>query len=142
MYSESPSSGHTHTRGKRRPGSRQRSDALGRVSDVPDFDVGGGDGEDQAGAVADGHHVVGVTGKGHDLLARHQVPYFAGAVCRWRAGLVWGPSQIYVTDKQNISSSLFYIAAAGDQSPTRCSPCELPCVQLHMSTTGVAKPNS
>jgi len=62
--------------------SREDSDALGRVADVPDFDVGGGDGEDQTGAVADRHHVVGVTGQGHYLLTRHQVPHLTGPVCK------------------------------------------------------------
>ena len=66
------------------PHSRQGADALGRVSDVPDFDVGGGDGEHQAGAVADGHHVVGMAPQRHDLLSRHQVPHLTRAVCRGR----------------------------------------------------------
>lgn len=73
---------HTHTHGESGSRSRQCPDALGRVADVPHFDVGGGDGEDQAGAVADRHHVVGVTGQGHYLLTRHQVPHLTGPVCR------------------------------------------------------------
>lgn len=74
---------HTHTHGEG-SGSRSRQcpDTLGRVADVPHFDVGGGDGEDQTGAVADRHHIVGVTGQGHYLLTCHQVPHLTGPVCR------------------------------------------------------------
>lgn len=55
--------------------SRQSADTLGRVANVPHFDVGGGHGEDQAGAVAHGHHVIGVATQRHDLLPSHQVPH-------------------------------------------------------------------
>lgn len=41
--------------------SRECPDALGRVTDVPDFDVGSGDCEHQTGAVTHRHHVVGVS---------------------------------------------------------------------------------
>lgn len=36
------------------------ANALGRVSDIPDFDEGGGNSEDQAGTVVYRHYVVGV----------------------------------------------------------------------------------
>lgn len=64
--------------------SRERADALGRVADVPNLDVGGGDGEDQTGGrrVFDGHHVVRVALQRDDLLTRYQVPHLAGAI--WR----------------------------------------------------------
>lgn len=42
--------------------SRECPDALGRVPDVPDFDVGSGDCEHQTGAVTHRHHIVGVSG--------------------------------------------------------------------------------
>lgn len=65
LLSDSPEEAH----------SRQSADALGRVPNVPHFDVGGGDGEDQAGAVAHWHHVIGVATQRHDLLPSHQVPH-------------------------------------------------------------------
>lgn len=63
--------------------SRECADALGRVPDVPNLDVGGGRAEDQAGVptVLDGQHIARVTAQRHDLLARDQVPHLAGAVC-------------------------------------------------------------
>lgn len=61
---------------------RERADAFGRVPDVPDFDEGRGDGEDQTGAVPDRHHVIGVSTQRHDLLTGHQVPHFTRPVCR------------------------------------------------------------
>lgn len=62
--------------------SREGAHTLGRIADVPHFDVGRGDSEDQAGgtAVLDGHHVVGMSPQRHYLLPRHQVPHLAGAV--------------------------------------------------------------
>lgn len=65
---------------------RQRADTLGGVADVPDFDVGGRDGENQTGggAVFDRHHVVGVAFQGGDLLTRDQVPHLTGTI--WGGG--------------------------------------------------------
>lgn len=66
--------------------SRERAHALGRVADVPNLDVGGGNGENQAGGrtILDRHHIVRVALEGDDLLTRHQVPHLASAI--WRKG--------------------------------------------------------
>lgn len=82
--------------------SRERADALGRVADVPDLDVGRGDGEDQTRGrrVFDGHHVVRVALQCDDLLTRYQVPHLAGAI--------WGRDEFqrskiyYVEQKQDV----------------------------------------
>lgn len=71
--------------------SREGPNALGRVPDVPHFDVGAGHREHQPGvaAVFDRHHVVGVTFESCDLLPCYQVPHFAATVCQ-RQGNSYG----------------------------------------------------
>lgn len=61
---------------------RESADTLGRVTDVPHLDVGGGDGEDQTGGrtVFDRHHVVGVALQGGNLLTCDQVPHLTRAI--------------------------------------------------------------
>lgn len=69
----------------RQPGgenSRECPDALGRVSNVPHLDVGGGHGEHEprVATVLDGDHVVGVALQSRDLLPRYQVPHLTAAI--------------------------------------------------------------
>lgn len=71
--------------------SREGPNALGRVPDVPHFDVGAGHREHQPGvaAVFDRNHVVGVTFESCDLLPCYQVPHLAATVCQ-RQGNSYG----------------------------------------------------
>lgn len=65
---------------------REGPNALGRVADVPDLDVGGGHGEHEprVAAVLDGDHVVGVALQSGDFLPGDQVPHLTASVCeRW-----------------------------------------------------------
>lgn len=64
--------------------SREGPNALGRVPDVPHFDVGAGHREHQprVAAVFDRNHVVGVTLESCDLLPCYQVPHLAATVCQ------------------------------------------------------------
>lgn len=71
--------------------SREGPNALGRVPDVPHFDVGAGHREHQPGvaAVFDRHHVVGVTFESCDLLPCYQVPHLAATVCQRQGNSYW-----------------------------------------------------
>lgn len=64
--------------------SREGPNALGRVPDVPHFDVRAGHREHQPGvaAVFDRNHVVGVTLESCNLLPCYQVPHLAATVCQ------------------------------------------------------------
>lgn len=62
--------------------SRECSDTLDRITNVPYFDIRCGNGEDQAGvaAVFDRHYIVRMSSQGHDFLSSHQIPHLASSI--------------------------------------------------------------